>query len=368
MHSVMVIDDNVTELIKVKSALGHDYRVMIMEGGMEALGYLDDAKIMPSVILLDLEMPELNGFQVFSMIKSNEKTSDIPVIFVTGDQDVSTEIEAYSLGAVDFIRKPYVTEILLKKIGLHIGIQNDKKKLKSRNLSLQEFNDQLQDVNDQLQDDVNTTKDHVHRLEYFVIGIVTDLITKKDRYAGLHTIRVSRYLEILLRTMSEMKMIHIAPEETQMILMASQLHDMGKIGIPDEILSKEGKYTEEEFAVMRKHTIYAADSIQKFAYLLPNSNFLSYAYQMARSHHEHWCGTGYPDRLSGAAIPQLARILAVGDVYDALVSERSYKKPFTHEQACQIINQGSGIQFDPQMVQVFNRCSAEFFAVANTSS
>ena len=159
-------------------------------------------------------------------------------------------------------------------------------------------------------------------------------------------------------------MIRIAPEELEMILMASQLHDMGKIGIPDSILTKTGKYSDEEFSLMRQHTVFAADSIQKFAYLLPNSNFLSYAYQMARSHHEQWCGNGYPDRLSGPAIPQLARILSVGDVYDALVSERSYKKPYNHEQACQIINQGSGIQFDPQVVQVFNRCQAEFLAAS----
>ena len=364
MHSIMVVDDSMTELAMVKKALELNYRVIQQASAKSALDYLDGAKVLPSILLLDLEMPELNGFEVFSMIRANERTKDIPVIFVTANQDVATELEAYSLGAVDFIRKPYVAEILQKKVDLHIGILTDKKKLQGRNLSLQEFNEQLQDYNDQLQEDVTATKEHIHRLEYFVIGIVTDLIAKKDGYTGIHTKRVSKYLEILLRQRKEMKMIRIAPEELEMILMASQLHDMGKIGIPDSILTKTGKYSDEEFSLMRQHTVFAADSIQKFAYLLPNSNFLSYAYQMARSHHEQWCGNGYPDRLSGPAIPQLARILAVGDVYDALVSERSYKKPYNHEQACQIINQGSGIQFDPQVVQVFNRCQAEFLAAS----
>lgn len=364
MHSVMVIDDSMTELIMVQKALEGEYRVITEQGGKAALEYLAKAKVMPSIILLDIDMPALNGFEVFSQLVADEKFKEIPVIFVTGNQDVSTELEAYSLGAVDFVRKPYVAEILQKKISLHVSIIDNKKKLQGRNISLQEFNEQLQDYNDQLQEEGQAQKVQIQRLEYFIIGMVTDLITKKDGYSGVHCKRVSKYMEILLRTMTELKMIRIPQEDFELILMASQLHDMGKIGVPDAILAKVGKYTQEEFDVMRNHTVYAADSIQKFAYLLPNNNFLSYTYQMARSHHEQWCGKGYPDGLAGAAIPQLARILAVGDVYDALVSERSYKKAFSHEQACQIINQGSGVQFDPQVIQAFNRCQNEFFAAS----
>jgi len=364
MHSVMVIDDSQTELTLVNKALEGNFRVITQQGGKAALEYLDGAKVMPSIILLDIDMPMFNGFEVFSMLQSDERFKQIPVIFVTGNQESSTELEAYSLGAVDFIRKPYVAEILLKKVTLHTGILDDKKKLQNRNNSLQEFNDQLQDYNNQLEEDTNASKAQIHRLEYFVIGIITDLTTKKDGYSGIHCKRVSKYMEILMRTMTELKMIRIPPEDFELILMASQLHDMGKIGVPDAILAKVGKYTEEEFGIMRNHTVYASDSIQKFAYLLPNNNFLSYTYQMARSHHEQWCGRGYPDGLAGSAIPQLARILAVGDVYDALVSERTYKKAFTHEQACAIINQGAGIQFDPQVVQAFNHCQAEFFAAS----
>lgn len=364
MHSVMVIDDSNTELALVQKALEGDYRIIVEQGGYAALEYIDKAKVMPSLILLDIDMPVMNGFEVFSQLCMIDKIKGTPVIFVSGNHDNATELEAYSLGAVDFIHKPYMAEILKKKVALHIGIIDDKKKIQGRNQSLQEFNEQLQEYSDQLEEETKASKAEVHRLEFLVIGMITDLITKKDGYSGIHCKRVSKYMEILLRKMHELKMIKIPQEDVELILMASQLHDMGKIGVPDNILAKVGKYTPEEFDIMKKHTVYASDSIQKFAYLVPNSKFLSYTYQMARSHHEQWCGKGYPDGLMGPAIPQLARVLSVCDVYDALVSERTYKKAFTHEQACSVINQGVGIQFDPQIVQVFNSCQNEFFAAS----
>lgn len=361
MHAVMIVDDNLTELMIAQKALEGDYRVLAQQGGKSALEYLQKATIMPSLVLLDIDMPVLNGFEVFSRMAADKKYKDIPVIFVTGNTEVSTELEAYSLGAVDFIRKPYVAEILRKKADLHIGIIENKKKLMGKNLSLQDFNDQLQDYNDQLQETANVQTQKVQALEFFIIGIITDLITKKDGYSGMHCKRVSKYMEILLRQMLVMKTITLPSGDVDLILMASQLHDMGKIGVPDAVLGKVGKYTPEEFEIMKNHTIYAADSIQKFAYLLPNNSFITYTYQMARNHHEQWCGKGYPDGLAGTNIPQLARVLAVADVYDALVSERTYKRALTLEQAYTILNQASGIQFDPQVVAAFNKVHTEFY-------
>lgn len=364
MYSVLVIDDSATELILVQKALENDYRVIPKQGGKAGLEYLDMTSQLPSLILLDVDMPEMNGFEVFSALRSDAKTADIPTIFVTGNIDVSTELEAYNLGAVDFIRKPYVAEILQKKVGLHIDIIETRKKLQERYNNLQDFNEQLQDFNDQIQESVNEQTQKVHSLEYFLVWLVTDLIMKKDPYSGIHSIRVAKYMEVLLRQMAGMRLISIPPEDVELILLASQLHDMGKIGVSDAVLTKVGKYTPEEFEVMKSHTLLAADSIQKYAYLLPNNNFVSYLYQMARSHHEQWCGKGYPDGLAGNNIPQLARILAVVDVYEALVAERTYKNSFTHEQAVQIINQGIGVQFDPQVVAAFNRVASEFIEIS----
>lgn len=361
MHTVMIIDDSMTELITAEKALEGSYRVMIEQNGKHALEYLKKATSMPSLILLDIDMPAINGFEVFSRIVADPKTKEIPVIFVTGTDDASTELEAYQLGAVDFIVKPFVSEILKRKVNLHIGIIDNKRKLLGQANTLQDYNEQLQDYNDELQSRAVQQSQNVQHLEYFIIGIITDLITKKDCFAGIHSKRVAKYMEILLKEMLSEGVVNYPAQDVELILMSAQLHDMGKIGVPDAILEKVGKYTPEEFEIMKKHTVFAADSIEKFAYLLPNSQFITYTYQMARSHHEQWCGKGYPDGLAGTAIPQLARILGVCDVYDALVSKRTYKKAMTHEQAYAIINQAAGVQFDPQVVAAFNKVHVEFY-------
>ena len=172
-------------------------------------------------------------------------------------------------------------------------------------------------------------------------------------------------MEVLLKRMMRDNLARLPIKDMGIIIMSSQLIDMGKIGVPDRIVQKEGKYTPAEFDVMKKHTVFAADSIERFTYLVPNSPFITYAYQMARSHHEQWCGNGYPDGLKGTEIPQLARIVSICDVYDALVSKRTYKKEMSHEQACAVINQVSGVQFDPAVVAEFNKVADDFREIYN---
>ncbi|MBQ7463412.1 MAG: response regulator [Lachnospiraceae bacterium] len=364
MHSVMVIDDSMTELVVAEKALEGSYRVMLEQNGKHALEYLKKQARLPSLVLLDIDMPTINGFEIFSQMKTIEKLREIPVIFVSGANDTATELEAYQLGAVDYVVKPFVPEILKRKVNLHIGILDDKRKLSSVNTTLQDYNEQLQDYNDELQTRASDATQNVHQLEYFIVGILGDLITKKDGYTGIHCKRVSKFMEILLRQMMKDGTARYPIKDMEMIIMSAQLFDMGKIGIPDALLEKVGKYTPEEFEAMKKHTVLAADSIEKFAYLLPNNSFITYTYQMARSHHEQWCGRGYPDGLVGTNIPQLARLIAVCDVYDALVSQRTYKKAMPHEQAYSIINQGAGIQFDPQVVAAFNKVHSDFYDVS----
>ncbi|MCR5488341.1 MAG: response regulator [Lachnospiraceae bacterium] len=365
MHTVMVIDDSRTELIVAEKALEGSYRVLCEQNAKHALEILKKTAKKPSLILLDIEMPVFNGFEFFSQIRADDKFKEIPVIFVSGNSDTATELEAYQLGAVDFVVKPFVAEILKRKVNLHIGIVEDKLKLKGQNITLQDYNEQLQDYNDELQTKASGAIQHAQHLEYFIIGIITDLIAKKDGYTGVHSKRVSQYMSILLRQMMKDGTARYPIKDIDLILMSAQLFEMGKIGLPDIILEKVGKYTPEEFELMKMHTIYAADSIEKFAYLLPDSPFITYIYQMARSHHEQWCGKGYPDGLAGPHIPQLARIISVCDVYDALVSKRPYKKEMTHEQAFSIINQASGIQFDPQIVEAFNKVHMDFYDISN---
>lgn len=342
MYTIMIIDDNDTELLIAQKALEKNYRVIGMNNSKAALQRLAKQTTMPDLMLIDVAMPGVNGFDMCMRLRASEKTKNIPIMFLSGDKENSTEMEAYRLGAVDFIRKPVLPDLLKKRVELQAD--------------LLDYKNQMNTFNTQLQQTASFQAMSAMNLEYFIIGIITELIAEKDPYTGMHCICVSKYMEILLKEMLLSGVNYgIDPNDFELILLSSRLHDMGKIGVPDFVLSKVGKYTDEEFAKMKSHTTMAAHAIEKYAYLLPNNKFLYYTYQMAKYHHERVDGNGYPDRLSGANIPILARILAVADVYDGLVAERSYKKAKTHEEAYNIITQGAGVQFDPQVVAAFQR-------------
>lgn len=341
MYTIMMVDDNETELVLAQKTLQDDYQIIPMNSAKSALTRLAKASA-PDLIILDVAMPTINGFEMMMRIKSSEKTKNVPVIFLSGEADNSTELEAYRLGAVDFIRKPVVADLLRKRVQIQIDLIEYKKSIEKQTEGLQQT--------------ANYYAQNAMRLEYFIIGIITDLIAEKDKYTGMHVAGVSEYFKILLKEMLMSGINYgIDSSDFELIILSSRLHDMGKIGVPDAVLQKEGKYTDDEFMKMKMHTVMAASAIQKYAYLLPNSRFLTYTYQMARSHHERFDGQGYPDRLAGQNIPVLARILAVADVYEALTADRSYKKAMSHEQAYNIITQGAGVQFDPQVVAAFQR-------------
>ena len=341
MYSIMVVDDSDTEIFLAQKALAEYYQIIPMNNPKSALTRLAKASV-PDMIILDVEMPVINGLEMMTRIRTSEKTKNVPVIFLSSNMDNATELECYRLGAVDFIRKPIIPELLKKRVDIQIELLEYKKSIEEKTSGLQKT--------------ANYYAENAMRLEYFIIGIITDLIAEKDPYTGTHNIGVSKYFEILLREMLVSGINYgIDSSDFELIILSSRLHDMGKIGVPDYVLQKQGKYTDEEFMMMKKHTTMAANAIQKYAYLLPNNKFLTYTYQMARFHHERFDGQGYPDRLAGPNIPILARILAVADVYEAVTAERSYKKAMSHEQAYNIITQGAGVQFDPTVVAAFQR-------------
>lgn len=347
MYTIMIVDDNETELLIAQKALEKQHRIIAINNSKAALQRLSKTTIIPDLIILDVAMPGVNGFDMVMRLKTSEKTKAIPVIFLSGDKENTTELEAYRLGAIDYIRKPVMPDLLRKRVELQTDLLDYKK--------------QMNTYNSQLQQSASFQARNAMNLEYFIIGIITDLISEKDPYTGMHCVCVSKYMEILLKEMLLSGINYgIDPNDFELILLSSRLHDMGKIGVPDAVLSKVGKYTDEEFNKMKSHTTMAANAIQKYAYLLPNNKFLYYTYTMARFHHERVDGRGYPDGLSGNNIPILAKILAVADVYDGLVAERSYKKAKTHEEAYNIITQGAGVQFDPQVVAAFQRVHRDF--------
>jgi len=346
LYTIMIVDDNETELVIAQKTLEKNFQIIPMNNPKSALARLSKSNYMPDIIILDVAMPLINGFEMIMRLKTSEKTKNIPVMFLSGDKENNTELEAYRLGAVDFIRKPVVADLLKKRV----EIQAD----------LLDYKNSIAKQTEGLQQTANFYAQNAMRLEYFIIGIINELIAEKDPYTGIHTIAVTKYMEIILKEMLMSGVNYgIDPNDFELILLSSRLHDMGKIGVPDAVLQKQGKYTDEEFMAMKRHTVMASAAIQKYAYLLPNSKFLGYTYQMSRYHHERFDGMGYPDRLAGQNIPILARILAVADVYEALTADRSYKKAMPHEQAYNIITQGAGVQFDPQVVAAFQRVHNE---------
>ena len=351
MYSIMILDNSEVELVMIQKALEKDYNITAMNNSKQALARLNKATIMPDIVIMDVVLQGVSGFEVLTRLMTGEKTKNVRVIMVSGDKDASTEVEAYRLGACDFVKKPVSMQILKKRVEMQVELLEGKKKMGS--------------FSSQLQQSMVAAGQNTLKLEYFIIGVITDLITVKDTYAGMSALAVSRYMGLILREMLMSGINYgIDSADFELIILSSQLHDMGKIGIPDYILQKTGKYTDEEFELMKRHTILAANAIQKYSYLIPNTKFLNFTYQMARFHHERYDGGGYPDHLMGVNIPILARILSVADTYDALVSTRSYKQSKTHEQAYNIITQAAGLQFDPTVVSAFQRAHADIYEMS----
>ena len=340
---VFIVDDNLVNLNSGKAALQNKYTVITMPSGEKLFSSLKMIK--PNLILLDIDMPGMNGFEALNEINSNPKTSDIPVIFLTGKANIEDELKGLSLGAVDYITKPFTAAILQKRVGLQLQLQRQK-------LELREYNDNLEKmVEDRVRD--------IDILKNAIITWAAEIIEFRDEETGHHTDRVQKYLKILLEAMEETDLYsdEVSTWDINAFLKSTPLHDVGKIKINDAILLKNSSLTNEEIGEMQLHTIYGKKLLESLQSKVPDQVFLEYAKTLALSHHERWDGTGYPEGLEGEDIPLQARMLAIADVYDALISERSYKEAFSHEKAMDIIAKGKGTQFDPNLTDVFMRFS-----------
>lgn len=347
---IMLVDDNITNLTMGKNALIADYDVFTIPSGEKLFKLL--TKINPDLILLDVEMPEMNGYDVIKLLKKDEKTVHIPVIFLTAKNDEGSELEGFSLGAVDYITKPFSIPLLLKRIESHLLMEEQKK--------------ELLHYNNHLQDMVNEKTKTVVELQNAVLTTVAELVECRDDITGGHIERTQKYLEILVRELIKNNMYNdiVSKWNLKFLIQSAQLHDVGKIGIHDNILMKPGKLTVEEFDIMKTHTTFGVKVIEKIEANTTERTFLSHAKIFARSHHEKWDGSGYPDGLKGEDIPLQGRLMAIADVYDALISNRPYKKAFSHEQALDIIVSGKGSHFDPCLVDLFLSVADEFNQVA----
>jgi putative two-component system response regulator len=347
---ILLVDDNMTNLTAGKEMLKDQYKVYPVPSAEIMFDLLEN--IIPDLILLDIEMPEMNGYEAIQRLKSEPQWAEIPVIFLTSKTDEGSELEGLSLGAIDYVAKPFSAPLLLKRIENHLITEAQKKQLKKFNTGLEEM--------------VQQKTAQVLNLQTAVLSTVADLVEFRDDVTGGHVSRTQKYLKLLLDKLIDEKIypVEISGCDMNYLLPSAQLHDVGKIGISDLILNKPGKLTQDEFNIMKTHVTIGVDAIKKIEKNAEEHAFLRHARRIAGTHHERWDGTGYPSGLRGKDIPLEGRLMAIADVYDALVSTRPYKRPLTTEEARQIIEGGSGTHFDPVLVDVFSEVADEFAAVA----
>ncbi|HCY86964.1 MAG TPA: two-component system response regulator [Desulfobacteraceae bacterium] len=343
--SVLAVDDSVNNIDLVVGALRTQYSISVATNGHDALFLALEEQ--PDLILLDVMMPEINGYDVCRSLKQDPRTREIPVIFLTALHDDMDEAMGLKLGAVDYITKPFNPELLRRRVETHI--------------SLKTHRDRLEDLVAERTKQLNLTRDTT-------IEIAGNLAEYRDPETGGHIRRTQNYVRCLahaLRNGTAAPAYPLDDDHIDLLVKSAPLHDIGKVGVPDAILLKPGKLTPEEFDTMKQHTIYGRDIITASEKRLGNESFLRIAREIAYSHHEWWDGTGYPLGLKGKDIPLAGRLMALADVYDALISKRAYKPAFSHHRAVRIITEAKGSHFDPKLVDLFLIHEKAFHRIAN---
>lgn len=316
-HTILVVDDDPTNLQIVRDVLQARYNLMLAVSGEMALKFI--ARRKPDLILMDLMMPGMDGKETVRRIRENPDDAGIPVVFLTGSRSVEEEIQCLNMGASDFITKPIIPAVMELRINRILEVEELHKNLQKR---IAEKTKAYQDL----------------ALES--IFAIVNIIEAKDEITEGHSIRVAGYSMALARAMG------YDEDRVDQVYKTGLLHDVGKIGIPDLILKKEGKLTREEYGEIKEHTSIGG-------HILAAIETMDYLADGAQYHHERYDGTGYPKGLAGEQIPEIGRIIAVADVFDALVSKRHYKEAMDVETAKQEILKGAGTQFDPKIVMVF---------------
>ncbi len=350
--TILVVDDTPANLSLMTGLLRDEYKVKAAIDGEKALR-IAQAQPGPDLILLDIMMPGMDGYEVCRQLKADPATRDIPVIFLTAKSGVEDEKMGLDLGAVDYITKPISPPIVMARVRNH--------------LILKASADFLRDKADFLEREVSKRTAEVVAIQDVTIHAMASLAETRDSDTGNHIRRTQHYVRALALKLREQPRFAglLDDRYVSMLFKLAPLHDIGKVGIPDRILLKPGKLTPEEFELMKTHTTLGRDAIQAAERQLGMSvDFLKLAKEIAYSHQEKWDGSGYPEGLRGEAIPVSARLMALADVYDALISRRVYKEGMSHEQALDFISEGRGKHFDPDMVDAFLLIHQEFRAIA----
>lgn len=329
--TILIVDDIEISRTILAEIFKDEYNILEACGGAEAIEIINSETVI-SAVLLDLIMPDVNGMDVLRNMNETGKIKNIPVFLITVANSEEMLQEGYNLGAIDIIRKPFITHFLKHRI--------------SNVIKLYGYQSELEDI-------VAKQVVRLGRVNQSMIEMLATVIEFRDCESGEHVKRIRGFTKILMQEVSDMyPEYHLPQREIDEIVTSSVLHDVGKISIPDNILNKPGKLTKEEFEIMKQHTVKGCEIFQKIPDML-DEDIYNYSYDICRHHHERWDGRGYPDGLKGDDISIWAQVVSVADVYDALTSDRVYKKAFSHDTAVRMIFNGECGVFNPKVLKAF---------------
>ncbi|MDR2480869.1 MAG: response regulator [Spirochaetaceae bacterium] len=343
---LVVVDDNAVNLTFVKNILKEKYEVFTTDSAVSFFELLPH--ISPDLILLDVAMPGMNGYEILSQIKEDDAIGSIPVIFITAKDDLNSELEGLKLGAIDYITKPFSPPLFLKRIENHLTMYQAVKALKEHNIDLREAVDEK-----------NT---EISELQNAILRIVAELVEFREDANNGRIKRTQKYLKIFVDMMIEKGVYYdeVSQWNLEYFIPAAQLYDVGKIAISDILLNKPAKFSHEEFELMKKHTIFGVAAIKEIEQQTKSNQFLQYAKIFAGSHHEKWDGTGYPQGLKESEIPLPGRVMSIIDVYDGLISARPYRRAISRIVAERVIIGSAGTSFDPVLIELFKHVKQMF--------
>jgi putative two-component system response regulator len=368
-ESILMVDDNATNLQVLSQTLsGRGYRLLVAKNGESALAIT--SKTHPDLILLDIMMPGIDGFDVCRHLKADPATLDIPVIFLSALGQTEDKVKGLKLGAVDYITKPFQPEEVIARVHTHLTLRCLQQQLEATNAELRDLNENLEQKVRERTRQLEEEQAKVVKAQNAIIFGMAKLTESRDDDTGKHLERIEKYVEILAHELARTDPT-ITTEWIEHVKATSALHDIGKVGIPDAVLQKPGRLTPEERKVIELHPEIGGDTLGSVRERLgttgselKGTEYLRRAMEITYGHHEKWNGSGYPYGTAGEGIALSARLVAVADVYDALVSKRVYKSGMTHEEAGNIIREGAGQHFDPRVVEAFNATEDQFRQVA----
>lgn len=349
--TIIIADDAEINREILKMIFEEQYKVIEAVDGADAIRVIEKHHHEVAVLFLDLIMPGKSGLDVMKYMNLHGYMQKIPIIMITGEATAETDMKAYEFGAADIIYKPFEPKVVMRRalnlIELYESRNNMEEKLIERTQELVRSKKMLEDRNKTL------------------VNVLSSAVEFRSTESGEHVKRVQLFTGIMLKYLTTLYPEYsLSDEDKEMIVSASALHDLGKIAIPDDILLKPDRLTEDEFEVMKKHTVYGCEMLES---INDGSDFYRYCYDICRHHHEKYDGKGYPDGLKGEEIPIWAQVVSIVDVYDALVSKRVYKTPFAVDEAVRMIHAGECGEFSPKIMDCFNMAKSEFFAITEKS-